>query len=55
MIGPRLRAIIVKELLAVLRDPRARLILVAPPLIQFFLFSFASTMEVNNIRVGVLV
>lgn len=54
MIGPRLRAIIVKELLAVLRDPRARLILVAPPLIQFFLFSFASTMEVNNIRVGVL-
>lgn len=54
MIGTRLRAIIVKELLAVMRDRRARLILVAPPLIQFFLFSFASTMEVNNIRVGVL-
>lgn len=54
MIGPRLWALIVKELLAVLRDPRARLILVAPPLVQFFLFSFASTMEVNNIRVGVL-
>ena len=54
MIGPRLRAIILKEILAVLRDPRARLILVAPPLIQFFLFGFASTMDVNNIRVGVL-
>lgn len=54
MIGPRLWALIVKELLAVLRDPRARLILIAPPLFQFFLFSFASTMEVNNIRVGVL-
>ncbi|WP_144096960.1 ABC transporter permease [Croceicoccus sediminis] len=54
LIGPRLRAIFRKELLAVLRDPRARLILVTPPLIQFFLFSFASTMEVTNIRIGVL-
>lgn len=54
MIGPRLWAIIRKEILAVLRDPRARLILIAPPLIQLFLFGFASTMEVNNIRVGVL-
>lgn len=54
MIGPRLRALIVKEIWAVLRDPRARLILVAPPLIQLFLFGFASTMEVNNIRLGVL-
>lgn len=54
MIGPRLRAIIIKEILAVLRDPRARLILIAPPLMQLFLFGFASTMEVNNIRVGVL-
>lgn len=54
MIGPRLRAIIAKEILAVLRDPRARLILIAPPLMQLFLFGFASTMEVNNIRVGVL-
>lgn len=54
MIGPRLWAIIRKEILAVLRDPRSRLILIAPPLIQLFLFGFASTMEVNNIRVGIL-
>jgi len=54
MIGPRLRAIIIKEIWAILRDPRSRIILVAPPLLQLFLFGFASTMEVNNIRVGVL-
>lgn len=54
MIGPRLRAVIIKEIWAVLRDPRARLILIAPPLIQLFLFGYASTMEVNNIRIGVL-
>ncbi|RKF18337.1 ABC transporter permease [Altericroceibacterium spongiae] len=54
MIGPRLVAIIVKEILAVLRDPRARIILIAPPVIQIFLFGFASTMEVDNFKVGVL-
>ena len=54
MIGTRLRAIIVKEFWAMMRDPRSRIILIAPPLLQLFLFGFASTMEVNNIRVGVL-
>ncbi len=54
MIGARLRAIIVKEIWSTLRDPRARIILIAPPLIQLLIFGFASTMEVNNIRVGVL-
>lgn len=50
----RLRAMIIKEIWSILRDPRARLILIAPPLMQLFIFGFASTMEVNNIRVGVL-
>lgn len=54
MIGFRLKATIIKEIWAILRDPRARLILIAPPLVQLFLFGFASTMEVNNIRIGVL-
>lgn len=50
----RLAAIIVKELLAMLRDPSARLSLVLPPLLQLFLFGFAATLEVKNIDVGVL-
>lgn len=49
----RLRAIIVKEIWAILRDPRARLILVVPPLMQLFVLGFASTLEVKNIDVGV--
>lgn len=44
----RLRAQIVKELMSILRDPRARFILVGPPLLQLLVFSFAATLEVTN-------
>jgi ABC-2 type transport system permease protein len=50
----RLRALIVKELLAVLRDPRGRFILIGPPLLQMFIFSYAATLDVTNIDIGVL-
>jgi len=50
----RLSAIIVKELWAVFRDPRARITLIAPPLLQLVLFGFAATLEVRNFDVGVL-
>jgi ABC-2 type transport system permease protein len=50
----RLRALIIKEFLAVLRDPRARLILIVPPIIQLLVFSYAATLEVKNVDVAVL-
>jgi ABC-2 type transport system permease protein len=50
----RILALIVKELLAVLRDPRSRIVLIGPPLIQLFVFSFAATLEVKNVEIGVL-
>ncbi len=50
----RLRALVVKELLSYLRDPRMRAILVGPPLMQLLIFSFAATLEVKNIDVAVL-
>jgi len=50
----RLMALIVKELLVVLRDPRSRVILIAPPLMQLILFAFAATLEVRNVDVVVL-
>ena len=50
----RLSAIIVKELWAVFRDPKARITLIAPPLLQLVLFGFAATLEVRNFDVGVL-
>ena len=52
MIGGRLLAIIVKELWAVLRDARGRIILVGPPLLQLILFSSAATLEVKNVTIG---
>ncbi len=42
----RLKALIVKELLAVLRDPKGRAIVIIPPLVQLFVFSYAATLEV---------
>ena len=50
----RLKALILKELLAVLRDPRARIILIVPPVIQLVVFSYAATLEVRNVDVIVL-
>jgi ABC-2 type transport system permease protein len=49
----RLRAMIVKELWAAVRDPRARIILVGPPLVQLFVLGFATTLEVKNVDIGV--
>ncbi|HEY0341291.1 MAG TPA: ABC transporter permease, partial [Steroidobacteraceae bacterium] len=49
----RLYAIVVKELWAILRDPRARIILIVPPLTQLFVFGLASTLEVKNFDIGV--
>lgn len=50
----RLWAMIVKELWAALRDPKARVTLVAPALMQLFIFSYATTLDVRNVDVGVL-
>lgn len=50
----QLRTLVIKELLSYLRDPRSRFILIGPPLIQLLIFSYAATMEVNNVRIGVM-
>ena len=50
----RIQALIVKETLAVLRDPRNRAALIVPPLLQLMLFAFTATLEVKNINLAVL-
>ncbi|KRD72041.1 ABC transporter permease [Ensifer sp. ENS10] len=50
----RLKALIVKELLAVLRDPKGRTVLIVPPIMQLLVFSYAATLEVTNVDVLVL-
>lgn len=49
-----LLALIKKEFLAIWSDKKSRLIIIIPPLIQLVLFSFAVTLEVKNISIGVL-
>jgi ABC-2 type transport system permease protein len=50
----RIVALIIKELLAAFRDPKARVALVAPPLVQVVLYAYAATMDVTNVQIGVL-
>ncbi|AWN15518.1 ABC transporter permease [Salinisphaera sp. LB1] len=49
----RLRAQIIKELLSLLRDPRSRIVLIVPPLMQLLIFSFAATLELNHVDLAV--
>ncbi|NLA67504.1 MAG: ABC transporter permease [Gammaproteobacteria bacterium] len=50
----RLRAQVVKEALSILRDPRSRMVVCGPPLIQLLIFAFAATLEVSNVDIAVL-
>jgi len=49
----RLRAQFVKEVLSVLRDPRSRMVVFVPPILQLLVFSFAATLEVRNVDIAV--
>jgi ABC-2 type transport system permease protein len=50
----RIKALIIKEFLAVWRDPRSRIVLIIPPIMQLFIFSFAATLDVKNVTIGIL-
>ena len=49
----RISSLVVKELLATLRDKKARIALIVPPILQLFVFAFAGTQEVTNISLAV--
>lgn len=50
----RILALIWKELLAVMRDPKSRISILAPPIMYLFLFAPAATLDVKNVPVGIL-
>lgn len=50
---PRIKALIIKEILAVWRDKKSRIVLIGPPLIQLIILTHAATLDVSNISVGV--
>lgn len=50
----RIIALIIKEILVVWRDKRSRFVIVVPPILQLFIFSFAATLDVKDVPIGVL-
>ncbi len=49
----RILALIVKEFLLVLKDKRSRFVIIVPPLLQFFVFGYAATYDLKNVRYAV--
>jgi len=49
----RILALSIKELLAVLKDRRSRIVLVVPPILQLLVFGYAATFDLNDIPVAV--
>lgn len=45
----RLIALTRKELLAILKDPRSRITLLVPPIMQCLIFGYAATLDLNNV------
>src|SRR5271157_6208399 len=48
----RLRTILRKEFIQALREPRMRVLLFLPPLIQLVVFGYAVTLDVDNAKIG---
>jgi ABC-2 type transport system permease protein len=51
--GSRIVALVVKELLALLRDRAARVVLIVPPLLQLMVFGYAASFDLNHIPYAV--
>ena len=49
----RIMALAIKELLAVLKDKKGRIVLIMPPLLQLFLFGYAASFDLNDIPVAI--
>lgn len=49
----RILALVVKEFLALLRDPRSRFVIIGPPVIQLVVFGYAATYDLNHIPFAV--
>jgi len=49
----RVLALVVKELLTVLRDPKGRIALIMPPLIQLLVFGYAATYDLDRVPTAI--
>jgi ABC-2 type transport system permease protein len=48
-----IQALLIKEFLALVRDRKSRFILIGPPIIQLFIFSYAATFDLNHIPIAI--
>ncbi len=46
-------ALIIKEFLAILKDPKSRFVLIGPPIIQLFVFGYGATFDLNHVPIAV--
>lgn len=49
----RIVALVIKEFVTILKDPKSRFIIIGPPIIQFFVFGYAATYDLKNVRYAV--
>ena len=49
----RILALIRKEFLAVLKDPRSRFIIFLPPMLQCVIFGYAASFDLNSVAYAV--
>ncbi len=49
----RIIALTIKEFLALLKDKKSRVVLIAPPLIQLLVFGYAATFDLNHVSYAV--
>jgi ABC-2 type transport system permease protein len=49
----RVLALILKELLAILKDPRSRIVLIGPPIIQLLVFGYAATFDLTRVPIAI--
>ncbi|RMD62495.1 MAG: ABC transporter permease [Alphaproteobacteria bacterium] len=49
----RIRALIIKEFLAVWKDRKSRTVIIGPPIIQLLVFGYAATFDVNHVATAI--
>ncbi|MBU1139047.1 MAG: ABC transporter permease [Proteobacteria bacterium] len=49
----RILALVIKEFVTILKDPKSRFVIIGPPIIQFFVFGYAATYDLENVRYAV--
>ena len=50
---PRIFALVIKEFLALLKDPKSRFVIITPPLVQLLVFGYAATFDLENVSYAV--